>query len=162
MKYLYFLFVVIIKISSAIDEDDIGIRLLLNQGKAVSEQEACSPLEKQAIQKALEATLPKQRFRSRIQISACTDLCAGLDNCYLIHSKCRGTRIDNEKDSDIADTQLAFGDTVLKGENMKSCEMKRQEAKSILMQSLSPLLSRQCNALARSSLLLECVYITPH
>jgi hypothetical protein len=163
MKYLFFLFLAIARLSSAIELDDIGIRLLLNQGQAVSEHIACTQSEKQAIQKALEETLPNQRFRPRNQLSACTDLCAGLDNCYLVHPKCRGIRIHSEEtEIAVTDTQLTFGDTILKGDNMNFCEIKRQEAKSVLIQNLSSILSKQCNALARNSLLLECVYFAPH
>jgi hypothetical protein len=147
-------------INHAFELDDIGIRALMNEGLSGSEGVSCTVPEQQLIRQALEATLPRQRFRSRRQQRICSDLCSGLDNCYLVHPKCRG-RTESEEDNKESDVNLAIGDTFLYEEEMIMCESKRIQAKQVLMQQLSSGLSKECSKLARRSLLLECVLISP-
>jgi hypothetical protein len=137
-------------ISHGFELDDIGVRALMNEGLSGSYGARCTVAEQQLIRQALEATLPRQRFRSRRQQRICSDLCSGLDNCYLVHPKCRG-RTQSEEESKESDVNLAIGVTFLYQEEMIMCESKRIEAKQALVQQLSSGLSKECCTLAKRS-----------
>jgi hypothetical protein len=147
--------------------DNVGVRVLLNQGKDATDGSFCNEVDRLILQTLLNVILPLTRRNLRKDgqqdrdLASCRDACKGFPRgqCYLVYSKCweyRRALVSDEEEEEVARRFLANNVPIEASEKCHGMEtLVESQLVKLITQDLG--LSLPCLQLAEKNVTLTCI-----
>lgn len=162
---------------STVISSEVGVRVLLNEGRRTGLGNPCNAMERELIKSAFRQAASGENYvkRTSRQLMSCSYLCEDYDRdvCYLAHPSCAGWRREDEVDHhddenypDKVGIEKFENDHVLfenicdmsvsSIEEISKCNTERAAIKNIIHDFLESHVSDTCVRLIRTKLDLTC------